>query len=255
MKEIEIKNIEGGIFFTHEVENNTAEITVTAMLAAYAGKKIVGVDLSGYVLDGVSFDNSSFYNSRFYNSSFDNSSFYNSSFYNSSFYNSRFYNSSFYNSRFYNSSFDNSSFYNSRFYNSRFYNSSFDNSRFYNSSFDNKTVENIVKDGQEHIFAISKNDVWAILLPAKNEIAGLKNALIEGKINGTAYTGDCACLVGTIAKVRQCDYELMPHITPDGGRPAEMWFRGIDPGMTPENSPKVKLTMKWIDEFESLLNA
>ena len=235
MKEIEIKNIEGGIFFTHEVENNTAEITVTAMLAAYAGKKIVGVDLSGYVLDGVSFDNSSFYNSRFYNSSFDNSSFYNSSFYNSSFYNSRFYNSS--------------------FYNSRFYNSSFDNSRFYNSRFDNKTVENIVKDGQEHIFAISKNDVWAILLPAKNEIAGLKNALIEGKINGTAYTGDCACLVGTIAKVRQCDYELMPHITPDGGRPAEMWFRGIDPGMTPENSPKVKLTMKWIDEFESLLNA
>ena len=46
---------------------------------------------------------------------------------------------------------------------------------------------------------------------------------------------------------------MIPGIVPDAGRPAELWFVHIMPGMTPENSEKVKLTLDWIDEFLTFL--
>jgi hypothetical protein len=50
-----------------------------------------------------------------------------------------------------------------------------------------------------------RNDFWSILLFAQPEIAGLRKAIVEGKIDGSVYKDDCACLVGTIANVRKCD--------------------------------------------------
>ncbi len=90
-----------------------------------------------------------------------------------------------------------------------------------------------------------------ILLKSIPEISGLRKSLVGGKINGSTYEGECCCLVGTIANVKGCNYNKLPGITPDSGRPAERWFMGIKPGMTADNSVMVKLTIDWIDEFIS----
>ena len=99
-----------------------------------------------------------------------------------------------------------------------------------------------------------KNDFWEILLKTKNEIPGLKKALINGKIDGSCYEGECCCLVGTIAKLKQCEYRTLEGVAPNASRPAESWFTNIDPGDTPENSQVVKITLEWIEEFELYLN-
>jgi uncharacterized protein YjbI with pentapeptide repeats len=99
-----------------------------------------------------------------------------------------------------------------------------------------------------------RNDFFEILLNAKKEVPGLKQALIDGKINGTTYSGECACLVGTIANVRGCQYKKLEGISPDSSRPAEAWFLNITKGTTPENSEVAKITLGWIDEFLTLIN-
>jgi uncharacterized protein YjbI with pentapeptide repeats len=96
-----------------------------------------------------------------------------------------------------------------------------------------------------------KTDFWAILLQNTAEIPGLLAALKEGRINGTTYEGECACLVGTIANVKKCDVHSLER---DSLRPAERWFLQISKGMTPETSGVVKLTVEWVEEFLALLN-
>ncbi len=103
------------------------------------------------------------------------------------------------------------------------------------------------------MFNSYKADFWMILLTRKAEIAGLKEALKNGIVNGSSYEGRCSCLVGTIANVAGCDYKSIPNLKPDAGRPAERWFFMIKEGDTPEISEVVKLTMEWIEEFEMYL--
>jgi hypothetical protein len=101
-----------------------------------------------------------------------------------------------------------------------------------------------------------KNDFWEILLRAPHEIAGLRAALVAGRVDGSTYSGECACLVGTIANVRGADYTALGNgIEPDSGRPAEQWFMNIRQGDTPETSHISALTVEWLDEFVSLLDA
>ena len=102
------------------------------------------------------------------------------------------------------------------------------------------------------MFRSYKADFWLTLLTYKKECAGLKEALRAGKINGSQYEGECACLKGTIANIRKCDIVAIQHNSSD---PAELWFLMIRPGMTPDNSEVVKLTMEWLEEFETLLAA
>jgi uncharacterized protein YjbI with pentapeptide repeats len=257
---LQIKSILGKILFEYEKENNTIKETVVEFLKENAGKIIREANLSDMDLSGVSFDNSRFYNSRFDNSRFDNSSFDNSRFDNSrfdnsSFDNSRFYNSRFDNSGFYNSRFDNSRFYNSRFDNSRFDNSSFDNSRFDNSSFDNSSFDSVSAESALKTGALEsvKNDFFGRMLRQKNEVPFLKQAIIDGKINGSQYEGDCCCFVGTIAKAAHCNYKELPKLKPDSDSPTEKWFMALRPGYTPANNSVAKITFDWIEEFESYI--
>ena len=99
-----------------------------------------------------------------------------------------------------------------------------------------------------------KTDFWEILLKSKFEIGGLKQFLKDGKVDGSTYSGECACLVGTIANVKGCDYEQLEGIVPNSDRPAEQWFAMIKPDHTPENSQVCRITMEWIEEFEHFLN-
>ncbi len=84
---------------------------------------------------------------------------------------------------------------------------------------------------------------------APAEVSGLLAALREGRINGSTYEGECACLVGTIAKVRGCKYRDLAGIRPDPERPAERWFLAIERGDTPERSQVAKITEGWIVEW------
>ena len=73
-------------------------------------------------------------------------------------------------------------------------------------------------------------------------------ALNAGKIDGSTYQGECACLVGTMANVKGCAYnELI--VRPNSNRPAEIWFMNLSPGMTPENNGFAATTKDWIEEW------
>ena len=95
-----------------------------------------------------------------------------------------------------------------------------------------------------------KHDFWAVLLCAPHEVEGLKKAIADGKINGSVYEGECACLVGTIANIKHCKYDSIKGLQPDVERPAERWFTGLKPGDTPDKSQIAKITLEWIEEFE-----
>jgi len=94
-----------------------------------------------------------------------------------------------------------------------------------------------------------QDDIYDILASAPAEVPGLLAALKAGQIDGSTYTGDCACLVGTIAKVRGCDYSALAGIRPDSSRPAERFFAAINPGDTPENHPLAKFAEQWIESW------
>jgi len=99
-----------------------------------------------------------------------------------------------------------------------------------------------------------KADFFMVLLYAKNEVNGLRQALLDGKVDGSTYTGECACLVGTLANVRHCKHNEIPFLIPDSERPAERWFLAITKGSTPENNNAAKITLEWIDEFITLIS-
>ena len=100
-----------------------------------------------------------------------------------------------------------------------------------------------------------RTDFFDVLLRAPGEVAALRQALIDGRVDGSTYSGDCACLVGTIANARGCEKDDLVTIEPDSDRPAERWFMNIHPGDTPEKSHVAKLTVEWVDEFLALAKA
>ena len=100
-----------------------------------------------------------------------------------------------------------------------------------------------------------KTDFFEVLLRASTEVAGLRVALVSGKVDGSTYEGECACLVGSIANVRQANYRDLPNeLKPNAGRPAERWFLGIKKGDTPETNQISRITVEWLDYFVGLLN-
>lgn len=100
-----------------------------------------------------------------------------------------------------------------------------------------------------------RDDFWAVLCSALREIPGLRRALVEGRVNGSVYIGECACLVGTIANVRGCDFTELGALKPNADRPAEQFFFSIHEGNTPENSRFAKQAVEWIDEFTNAMQA
>jgi hypothetical protein len=77
-----------------------------------------------------------------------------------------------------------------------------------------------------------KADLWMTLTQAQAEVPALIAALRAGKVNGSQYEGDCACLVGTLANARGEGYRAM---FPDASsrHPAEQWFLMIREGDRP----------------------
>jgi uncharacterized protein YjbI with pentapeptide repeats len=79
-----------------------------------------------------------------------------------------------------------------------------------------------------------KADFWMTLIQSRAEIPALIQAMLDGKINGSQYAGECTCLVGTISKIRGvpissafCDCSSR--------NPAEQWFLMIKEGDKPND--------------------
>lgn len=98
-----------------------------------------------------------------------------------------------------------------------------------------------------------KKDFYKVLSCALPEIEYLRNALVNGKIDGWDYSGECACLIGTIANARSVNFNDMSDLTPDYIRPIEQWFLAIKEGDTPENNQVASITLEWIDEFLNIV--
>jgi hypothetical protein len=99
----------------------------------------------------------------------------------------------------------------------------------------------------------ARTDFFDVLLRAKDEVLGLIQALKEGRVDGSTYQGECACLVGTIANVKHCNYDAIPNLKPDSNRPAEVFFTAIRKGDTPDKNPAAKLAIEWAEEFQELV--
>ena len=89
----------------------------------------------------------------------------------------------------------------------------------------------------------NRDDLWSILDLAPNEVGGLRDALVNGRVDGSVYDGECCCIVGTLGKLGARG------LTRDSDRPAERLFAPIAPGHTPENSPLVLVVVGWIDQW------
>jgi uncharacterized protein YjbI with pentapeptide repeats len=96
-----------------------------------------------------------------------------------------------------------------------------------------------------------KKDYFDVLLRAIPEIPNFKKALLDGKIDGSTYSGECACLCGTLMKSPVVEISCRIDKIKDSSRPIERFFLCIKPGMTPENSQHSKLALEWLEEFES----
>jgi uncharacterized protein YjbI with pentapeptide repeats len=94
-----------------------------------------------------------------------------------------------------------------------------------------------------------RDDFWAVLSAAPREAAGLRAALIEGRVDGSTYEGECACLVGTIANLAHKHYAALPMLKPDSSRPIERFFMAITKGATPANNKASKLAVEWLDQW------
>lgn len=94
-----------------------------------------------------------------------------------------------------------------------------------------------------------RDDIWAVLSAAPAEAEGLRAALVEGRVDGSAYTGECACLVGTIAKIRGAGVYSLGALKPNSSRPAERFFLAIRKGDTPETNQVSMIAVRWVDEW------
>jgi hypothetical protein len=108
----------------------------------------------------------------------------------------------------------------------------------------------------------TRQDIFSILDQAPAEVAALREAMVEGKINGSVYndgTG-CGCLCGTIAIVHGGERALAElGIEADASRPAERWFIDIVKGDKPlpvdteewpsESVFRISWALVWLDEW------
>ena len=98
-----------------------------------------------------------------------------------------------------------------------------------------------------------KADFWMILTQNKAEVPALIAALCDGKVDGSTYSGACACLMGTIANVRHVDVR---DLECDSGRPAERWFMMISMGDKPGDATgggyASRMAVEWALEWCAL---
>jgi uncharacterized protein YjbI with pentapeptide repeats len=92
-----------------------------------------------------------------------------------------------------------------------------------------------------------RDDLWAVLSAAPKEVSGLRAAIAEGRIDGSTYSGECACLVGTIANIRGVNENALGILKPNSSRPIETFFMAIKKGDMPDTNQASALALEWTD--------
>lgn len=100
-----------------------------------------------------------------------------------------------------------------------------------------------------------RDDIWAVLSSAPAEVPALIAALKEGRVDGSTYSGDCACLVGTIANIRHAEIQSLGDLKPNSSRPAERFFLGISSGDKPETNQVSELAVEWCEAWLNRMQA
>ncbi|AGZ32548.1 pentapeptide repeat-containing protein [Burkholderia pseudomallei] len=95
-----------------------------------------------------------------------------------------------------------------------------------------------------------KADFIEVISQAPREVPALIEALKVGRVDGSTYSGECACLVGTIANARGIDVGSSEFGIPkDSSRPVERFFMAIRKGDTPETNAASKLALEWAETW------
>ena len=96
-------------------------------------------------------------------------------------------------------------------------------------------------------------DILFVLQSLKSEVPYLKQMLLEGKIDGSQYEGECACLVGTLAHGNKIDKvcESIPFYVKGTHNMGETWFLNIKKGDTPETNQFSAHVIKLIEMVET----
>ena len=95
----------------------------------------------------------------------------------------------------------------------------------------------------------AKQNILFILSHLKSEVPWLRQALIDGKINGTQYEWECCCLIGTIGNQKGIEEtcNTIPFYTKWLHNHAEQFFYQIREGDTPKNSEFSKMAVELCD--------
>ena len=95
-----------------------------------------------------------------------------------------------------------------------------------------------------------KADFFMILAMGHTEVPHLIKALREGRVDGSTYRGECACLVGTLENGGASG---VPH---QSDSPAEQWFwpirKGTKPGDDSEGGFRSAKALEWALEYARL---
>jgi hypothetical protein len=90
-----------------------------------------------------------------------------------------------------------------------------------------------------------------LLTTYPDEVAGLRVALADGKIEGSWYWSkyhECGCVLGTVAKLRGEPHQYMQGYDAGELSPLERLACEIGIEDTPETNPVSALLVQWIDE-------
>ncbi len=99
-------------------------------------------------------------------------------------------------------------------------------------------------------------DILFIFQCLKKELPAFKKKLLAGEIDGSQYSGECACLVGTFAKIEGNDDDVdktcaaIPFYEKGTHNMGETFFLNIRKGDTPETNAFSKHVLKLIEMVE-----
>ena len=101
-----------------------------------------------------------------------------------------------------------------------------------------------------------RSDLIAEILKLPDELENLRDCIAAGRIDGSTYEGECACLAGTIANHRNIPgvshgsviFGNGPSFKVDASSPREHWFMNIRPGDTPDTNQCSNIALDWVNE-------
>jgi hypothetical protein len=96
-------------------------------------------------------------------------------------------------------------------------------------------------------------DIIFIFEHLKSELPYFKEQLLSGKVDGSQYEGECACLVGTLAHGKDVDKvcESIPFYEKGTHNMGETWFLNITKGDTPDKNQFAAHVLKLIEMVET----